>query len=216
MARMMTIPTTRRRHRGGVRCTLGTVVNVFSNRSVFTRARLLRGGQPLPNPEGTRMPRSEAKRTPEHACASLGRVATYLSAAAPAGGGIGGRWSTEILWSFLRSHGPLASAIPIGGRPRLLIETAGASPADDRTRSGPSLSPFRLLRCDIERKAQARGARQVRAEFRGSRCVPPRRSSVFRTSPSSRNPWRRGNSPPPPDTAHAPTFRWQDRNPRPL
>jgi len=29
------------------------------------------------------MPRSEAKRTPEHACASLGRVATYLFAARP-------------------------------------------------------------------------------------------------------------------------------------
>src|SRR5215831_1856484 len=106
MARMMTIPTTRRRHRGGVRCTLGTVVNVFSNRSVFTRARLLRGGQPLPNPEGTRMPRSEAKRTPEHACASLGRVATYLSAAAPAGGGLEAGGRLKFCGSFLRGHGP--------------------------------------------------------------------------------------------------------------
>src|SRR3984893_19280413 len=83
---MIAMPTNRRPPRRVVRCTLGTVVNVFSIRSVFTRARLLRAGQPLPNP-GNRVQCQEARQNaplrPREfmACRNLmpGRVDTYAT-----------------------------------------------------------------------------------------------------------------------------------------
>src|ERR1700678_1296591 len=48
-ARTIAMPTNPRRHRRGVRYASGMVTNVFSIRSVFTRARLLCGGQPPSN-----------------------------------------------------------------------------------------------------------------------------------------------------------------------
>ena len=62
---MIAMLTSERPHRRLVRYTPGAVVSGFSNRSVFTRARLLRGGQPLPNPEGNYNAKKQGKTHPQ-------------------------------------------------------------------------------------------------------------------------------------------------------
>src|SRR5713226_8665962 len=66
MASTITMLTRPRRHRRVVRCTLGAVVKVFSNRSVFTRARLLRGG-PLCPPRRNYNAKKRGKTHPPNA-----------------------------------------------------------------------------------------------------------------------------------------------------
>src|SRR5258707_12666351 len=70
---MLTRP---RRHRRVARRALGAVVNVFSNRSVFTRARLLRGGPPLPTPKELQCQEARQNAPPTVVCASSWYAAT--------------------------------------------------------------------------------------------------------------------------------------------
>src|SRR6266853_1671818 len=89
MASTITMLTRLRRHRRVVRCTLGAVVKVFSNRSVFTRARLLRGG-PLCPPRRNYNAKKRGKTHPPNAPGRVHGMPQPL--AVGGGGGKGGGW----------------------------------------------------------------------------------------------------------------------------
>src|SRR6266446_8450018 len=80
MASTITMLTRLRRHRRVVRRTPGAVVNVFSNRSVFTRARLLRGGPLCPTPKELQCQEARQNAPPERTRASSWYAATTYRA----------------------------------------------------------------------------------------------------------------------------------------
>src|SRR5882672_9249636 len=125
--------TRTRRHRRVVRCALGAVVNVFSNRSVFTRARLLRGGPPLPTPKELECQEARQNAPPTAACANSWYAATRLRGGAflDAGGKVkrppspGLVPAISIRWQMLHCRG-----------------RARTSPGDDRLRRQPGSMLF--------------------------------------------------------------------------